>query len=160
MKLSSRTEYGVRAMIELAEAHGGGPVAVREVAEKQGISEKYLEQLFAALRKEGLIASQRGAQGGHTLAKAPGDIRVGDIVRALEGPIALCDCLANGEDDAVCHRMGECAAHPLWVKLQDGITSILDSTTLQDMIAGASGDSANDMGGNSEEESRDEQDLP
>jgi len=143
-------------MVELAEVHGSGPVALREVAEKQGISEKYLEQLFAALRKEGLIYSQRGAQGGYTLAKAPKHITVGDIVRALERPIALCDCLADEEGEAICDRMGECAAHPLWVRLQDGITSILDSTTLQDMIAGDLRDSAKDIGGNKEEERPDE----
>ncbi|MCR4426791.1 MAG: Rrf2 family transcriptional regulator [Firmicutes bacterium] len=133
MRLSSRTEYGVRAMFELASVFGGGPVALREVAGRQGLPESYLEQLFGALRKAGLVSGQRGSQGGYCLAREPSAITVGDIVRALEGPIALCECA--GEDVAGCERASSCAAHPVWVKLRDSISAILDSTTLADMLA-------------------------
>ncbi|MEA4883456.1 MAG: Rrf2 family transcriptional regulator [Clostridia bacterium] len=140
MKLSSRTEYGVRAMAELATLFGRGPVSLREVAARQGIPESYLEQLLGVLRKAGLLLGQRGAAGGYALAREPRSITVGDVVRALEGPIALCSCASeDGGDGGGCSRVGDCAAHPVWARLRDGITSILDSTTLEDMIAAPQG---------------------
>lgn len=135
MKLSSRTEYAVRAMAELAEMHGGGPISLREIAARQDIPEKYLEQLFRQLRKAELISGLRGAQGGYSLAREPCEITVGDIMRAVDGPIAVCSCAAEDKGDADCERKSHCAAHPVWAKLQDGIVSILDSTTLYDMLA-------------------------
>lgn len=135
MKLSSRTEYAVRAMAELAQMHGGGPISLREIAARQAIPEKYLEQLFRQLRKAELIEGVRGAQGGYSLVREPHEITVGDIMRAVDGPIAVCSCAAEGEQDADCERKPHCAAHPVWAKLQDGIVSILDSTTLYDMLA-------------------------
>ena len=145
MKLSSRTEYAVRAMAELAEMHGGGPVSLREIAARQDIPEKYLEQLFRQLRKAGLIKGVRGAQGGYSLAGRPSDVTVGDIMRAVDGPIAVCSCAAEGERDDDCERKSHCAAHPVWARLQNGIVSILDSTTLYDMLAETP---ASDMQGN------------
>jgi len=135
MKLSSRTEYAVRAMAELALMHGSDPVSLREIAARQDIPEKYLEQLFRQLRKAGLINGVRGAQGGYSLAGKPSDITVGDIMRAVDGPIAVCSCAAEGEGDDDCERKPHCAAHPVWARLQSGIVSILDSTTLYDMLA-------------------------
>ena len=135
MKLSSRTEYAVRAMAELAEMHGGDPVSLRGIAERQDIPEKYLEQLFRQLRKAGLIRGVRGAQGGYSLTREPRDVTVGDIMRAVDGPIAVCSCAAEGEGDDECERKSHCAAHPVWARLQSGIVSILDSTTLYDMLA-------------------------
>ncbi len=135
MKLSSRTEYAVRAMAELALMHGSDPVSLREIAARQDIPEKYLEQLFRQLRKAGLIKGVRGAQGGYSLAGRPSDVTVGDIMRAVDGPIAVCSCAAEGEGDDDCERKPHCAAHPVWARLQSGIVSILDSTTLYDMLA-------------------------
>ena len=147
MKLSSRTEYAVRAMAELALMHGSDPVSLREIAERQGIPEKYLEQLFRQLRKAGLIKGVRGAQGGYSLAGRPSDVTVGDIMRAVDGPIAICSCAAEGERDDDCERKSHCAAHPVWARLQNGIVSILDSTTLYDMLAGTPADDIQGKGG-------------
>ncbi len=135
MKLSSRTEYAVRAMAELAEMHGGGPVSVREIAARQDIPGKYLEQLFRQLKKAGLIKGVRGAQGGYSLAGKPSGVTVGDIMRAVDGPIAVCSCAAESEGYNDCERKPHCAAHPVWARLQNSIVSILDSTTLYDMLA-------------------------
>lgn len=147
MKLSSRTEYAVRAMAELAQMHGGDPVSLREIAGRQEIPEKYLEQLFRQLRKAGLIKGVRGAQGGYTLTGGPRDVTVGDIMRAVDGPIAVCSCASEGQGQGDCERKPHCAAHPVWARLQNGIVSILDSTTLYDMLAETPADDTQDSGG-------------
>ena len=139
MRLSSRSEYGVRAMVELAASHGGGPISTREVAEREGIPEKYLEQLFSRLRRAGLVKGARGSGGGYMLTREPHTISVGDVMRAVDGPISVCGCTGEGGDGAdgggSCSKKGSCAAHPVWDKLQKGIVSILDSTTLSDLAA-------------------------
>lgn len=133
MKLSSRGRYGVRAMLELALHHNEGPIPLRTVAEQQQISEHYLEQLIASLRKAGLVKSIRGAQGGYLLAKEPSEITVGDIVRVLEGPIAPVECVADCADGDGCQRTEECVTKTVWIKLRDKINEVLDETTLADM---------------------------
>ena len=133
MKLSTRGEYGLRAMFELARKYGEGPVSLRSIAEEQDISENYLEQLIAVLRKSGLVESVRGAQGGYMLAAAPQEINVGDIIRVLEGPIAPTDCVSeNSKKD--CGRAGTCASRLIWEKVRDSITKVLDGFTLLDMV--------------------------
>lgn len=132
MKFSTKGEYGLRAMLDLAQHYGKGPISLRSVAERQGISEHYLEQLIASLRKAGLVKSVRGAQGGYMLARSPGDITAGDIIRVLEGPIAPKDCVSE-EDSGVCVRAETCAARIIWEKVRDSIAEVLDSISLQDM---------------------------
>ena len=95
MKLSTKGRYGVAAMYELALHYGEGPISLKSIAQKQGISEHYLEQLICTLRNSGYVTSIRGAQGGYILAKDPKGITVGDIIIAMEGPIALVDCLLD-----------------------------------------------------------------
>lgn len=139
MRLSSRCEYGVRAMVELAVSHGGGPISIREVAEREGIPEKYLEQLFSKLRRAGLVKGCRGTGGGYMLTREPHTISVGDVMRAVDGPISVCGCTGEGVADGAnggCAKKASCAAHPVWDKLQKGIVSILDSTTLSDLAGG------------------------
>lgn len=136
MKLSTRGEYGLRAMFDLAQRYGEGPISLKSVAERQDISEHYLEQLIASLRKAGLVRSVRGAQGGYILAKEPGEIKVGDIIRVLEGPIAPMDCV-NEEEGECCSRAETCVARTIWEKVRDSITEVLDSITLEDMVAEA-----------------------
>lgn len=136
MRLTSRTEYGVRAMYELARNYGVGPVPLNSIAASQSIPENYLEQLFILLKRGGLIISSRGALGGYSLSKDPREIRVGDIVRALEGSLAPCGCVED--DSGHCDRADECAVHPVWKRLKDGIVSILDGTTLGDMLSDTS----------------------
>ncbi|MGB9663024.1 MAG: RrF2 family transcriptional regulator [Moorellaceae bacterium] len=136
MKLSTRGEYGLRAMFDLAQRYGEGPISLKSVAERQDISEHYLEQLIAALRKAGLVRSVRGAQGGYILAKEPREIKVGDVIRVLEGPIAPVDCVSEKEGEC-CSRAETCVARTIWEKVRDSITGVLDSITLEDMVAEA-----------------------
>jgi len=97
MKLSTKGRYGLKAMFELALHFGEGPIPLKDIAEKQNISEHYLEQLIATLRKDGLVNSVRGAQGGYLLSSEPKKITVGDVIRSLEGNIAPSDCVIEGE---------------------------------------------------------------
>lgn len=131
MRISTRGEYGVRAMFDLAMHYGQGPISLKVIAERQGISEHYLEQLMGALRKAGLVTSVRGAQGGYQLASPPAKIPVGDIIRTLEGPIAPMDCVEN--DDKCCNKFEQCATRVLWQKLRDSMETVLDNTTLENL---------------------------
>lgn len=136
MKLSTRGHYGLKAMFDLALHYGQGPIPLKNVAERQELSEHYLEQLIAGLRKAGLVKSVRGAQGGYTLAKEPKDIKVGDIVRVLEGSVAPVDCV-NEEDPSSCSRFDLCITKNVWEKVRDSINEVLDSITLADMVEDA-----------------------
>ena len=132
MKLSTKGRYGLIAMHQLAQDYGQGPISLKSIAEKQGLSENYLEQLFASLRKDGLLTSVRGAYGGYMLSRAPDDITVGQVLRALEGEIAPYECV-DGTDHA-CTRGDDCATKLVLVKIKDSIDQVIDSITLNDMI--------------------------
>ena len=134
MKISTRGGYGLRAMIELAQRYGQGPVPLAEVAQAEEISLAYLEQIIAPLRQAGLVESRRGAYGGYALARAPGAITVGQIVRALEGPITPYPC-ASEEGDFICEREASCAARLFWQRMRNGIAAVLDSTTLEELVS-------------------------
>ncbi len=134
MKISTKGRYGVAAMYDLALHYGQGPVALKSVAQRQKISEHYLEQIISTLRKAGYVKSIRGAQGGYTLSKEPGKISVGDIIRIMEGPIVLVDCLlADPADTDCCERAGICVTRGVWAKVCDSITQVLDSISLADL---------------------------
>lgn len=132
MKLTTKSRYGLRAMIDIATNFKEDPIPLKEVAKRQNISEHYLEQLISSLRKSGLVNSVRGAQGGYTLAKNPSKITVGDILRALEGPIGLVDCVLE-EDSRECIREDTCVTRIVWEKIRDSIVNTVDSITLQDL---------------------------
>ncbi|MFZ3101500.1 MAG: Rrf2 family transcriptional regulator [Desulfitobacteriaceae bacterium] len=136
MKLSTKGRYGVKAMFDLAQHMGEGPISLRSIAERQGISEHYLEQLISGLRKTGLVKSVRGAQGGYVLGREPEKIRVGDIIRVLEGPIAPVDCVSE-EDPESCLKAEFCVTRTIWEKVRDSIADVLDSITLADMVEDA-----------------------
>ena len=131
MKLSTKGQYGVRAMYDLAQLYGGAPQSVKCIAERQGIPEAYLEQLIAPLRKAGLVLSIRGAQGGYTLADDPEKITVGMIIRALEGEICMTDCL---EYEDSCDKACSCPTRLVVRRVRDGVNAIVDGITLRDMI--------------------------
>ena len=131
MKLSTRGRYGLKAMVDLATEYGAGPITVSTLAKMQGISESYLEQLIAALRKEKLVVSLRGAQGGYTLSRPPEQINVGEVLRALEGTTTLVDCVSAESVD--CENACSCSARPLWLKLQAKNNAVLNDTTIKDM---------------------------
>ena len=130
MKLSTKGRYGVKAMVDLAIHCSEGPVSIKSISQRQGISEYYLEQLFAPLRKAKLILSIRGAQGGYILNREPRNITVADIMFVLEGPIEISDCV----DGTTCSNVDCCATRILWQKIKDSIDSVMESVTLQDLL--------------------------
>lgn len=133
MKLSTKGRYGLRAMLDMALSEETGPIASHTIAQRQDISERYLEQLLIPLKQAGLVKSIRGSQGGYVLGRAPQDISVGDIIRVLEGPLAPVDCVneLNPED---CKRADACVTRLIWTKVRDSIADILDSYTLADLV--------------------------
>ena len=135
MKLSAREQYGLRAMIELAHRYGEGPVSLNDVAQAEGISFPYLEQIMPLLRDAGLIESTRGAHGGHALSREAHKITIGDIIRALEeGHIIPLKCIPGAGVSDSCTRQETCMARDVWRKMHNGIVQVLDSTTLADLI--------------------------
>ncbi|NMB27039.1 MAG: Rrf2 family transcriptional regulator [Tissierellia bacterium] len=132
MRLSTRGRYGLKAMYQLACYYGEGPIPLNSIAEEQDLSENYLEQLVATLRKEGLLNSVRGAQGGYMLAKPPEDITVGNILRTLEGDLAPADCVIDEEYE--CAKEESCVTKLVWMRIRDSIDEVIDSITLKDML--------------------------
>jgi Rrf2 family cysteine metabolism transcriptional repressor len=133
MKISTRGRYGLRAMLELARCKRQSPLLMGAVAEREDISRKYLHALLTALKSAGLVSSVRGAGGGFMLTKEPAEIRLSEILRAVEGPLSLVDCVA---DKRVCGRSNRCVARGVWRELSGAIESMLDSITLEHLIAG------------------------
>lgn len=118
-------------MLDLAQYDDGGPVHIGDISKRQGISLKYLEQLIIPLKKSGYIRSVRGPKGGHMLAKPPGDITIGEIVRILEGGISLSDCIENPD---VCDRSDTCVTRDIWEVATAAMCDKLDSITLSDLL--------------------------
>jgi len=133
MKLSTKGKYGVRAVFEIARHYGKGPITIKEIAERQGISFSYLEQILHKLGKSGVIESVRGPAGGYLLARKPADLTIGDIVRSLEGPIALSHCLEPGESED-CNQADDCVARMVWAKVGAKIEEALDSISFDDLV--------------------------
>lgn len=131
MKLSTKTRYGARAMLDLALHHGQEPVNIREVAERQQVSSKYLEQLMSALSGAGLVRSVRGPRGGYMLARPANEITLRQIFEALEGGDSFVDCTAHPE---VCDMSDICATREVWAKLYNTCISVLESITLDDLM--------------------------
>lgn len=130
MKLSMKTDYALRALIELADRYGQGPVQSGDIAAKQGIPEPYLDQLMTMLRKAGIIRSLRGPQGGHLLANLPAQIRVDEIVVLLEGSMAAANCVERPED---CQVGARCAIRELWQRWEEASLALLRSVTIADL---------------------------
>jgi Rrf2 family protein len=132
MKISTKEQYGLRAVAELAARHGDGPVSLNDVAQAQGISLAYLEQIIPSLRNAGLIISKRGAKGGYELAYSPEKVTVGDVLRALDGDILPVLCVRQ-EDVRPCERGDICAARTVWQNVHDRVVETLDRMTLADL---------------------------
>jgi len=131
---STRGEYGVRMMVELARHHGAGPISLTEMADHEALPRPYLEQLVVSLREAGLVQSTRGAHGGYQLTRDPADIRMGEVLRALEGPIAPMVCASEDPSHAgICERMEFCNVNHLWATVRNAISGALDSITLADL---------------------------
>jgi len=131
MKLSTRSRYGLRLMFELALAYEKGAVFLKDIAERQALSEKYLSKLVIPLKAAKLINASRGAHGGYTLAKKPSEITVRQIVEVLEGDICPVECVNNS---SVCERLALCPTRDIWSMLQSEIYKVLEAVTLQKII--------------------------
>jgi Rrf2 family protein len=142
MMFSTKAEYGVRVMVELAQGVDGEPVPLAEIAARGGLPLAYLEHLVARLRKAGLVDSRRGSRGGYMLARSARDITMAEIVEALEGSIAPIECISQGPDGSiVCTRESDpghvCPTKLLWTRVRFAIVRTLQETTLADLLAGA-----------------------
>ena len=131
MKLTTRSRYGTRMLLDLAQNGGDGPVRVSEIAGRQGISVKYLEKLSRILKRAGLIRSMRGSKGGHLLAKPPAEITMGQIVRALEGDLNLVTCWTERTS---CPRLKNCVTSRLWQEVSRALLERLDAMTLEELL--------------------------
>lgn len=131
MKLSSRSRYGFRAILELAVEYGNGPLQIKVIAEREDISNKYLEQLIAMLKASGLVRSIRGPRGGYMLTRPPAEVKLSEIFTTLEGPPISVDCLEHPE---YCPRCTDCVTREVWEKMQQAMMDVLEGITLQDLV--------------------------
>lgn len=131
MKLSTRTRYGMRAIIELSQHEGKRPLQLKIIAERQDISVKYLEQLMSLLRSAGFVRSVRGSKGGYVLARPADQIKLSEIFRCLEGPVTTTECI---DDESYCERSADCAAREVWKRVETAIHGVLDSIKLSDLV--------------------------
>ncbi len=133
MKISTKGRYGLRAIIDLAINSSGDHVALYSIAERQGISENYLEQMFSTLRKAGLVKSVKGAQGGYILSGKPSEIKLGTVLRALEGDLSVVDD-SETIDKNETYSIQNCLREFLWDKINESINKVVDSITIEDLI--------------------------
>lgn len=132
MKISTRGRYALRLMLDLALCPAETPVCLRDIARRQEISEKYLEQIISILNKAGFVQSIRGAQGGYLLKKKPSEYTVGEILRLTEGDLSLVDCV--GEETGGCGRKPECVTARIWERISEAVNQVVDGITLADMV--------------------------
>lgn len=133
MKLSTKGRYGLQAMVDLGVYSKEKHISLKSIAERLSMSENYLEQLIALLKKKNLVVSIRGAQGGYALAKEPKEITVGEILRALEGSLAPTDCTCK-EHTNHCTLENKCVTKSIWEKIRDSIDSVVDNITLDQLM--------------------------
>jgi len=131
MWVSTKAQYGMRALVEVAVG-GDRPTSLKTVADRQELSHQYLEQIFAVLRRAGVVESVRGARGGYRLARRPDRITALEVVELLEGSVAPVACL---DDDDTCGRVGACSTEPLWREVDAAVRRVLEGTTLADLMA-------------------------
>lgn len=132
MKISTKGRYALRLMLDLATNNTGEPVSLKDIARRQGISDKYLEQIISVLNKAGYVKSIRGAQGGYLLRRDPSEYTVGMILRLTEGSLAPVACVED--DEVVCDRMDACVTSIVWKRINEAINGVVDSITLQDLV--------------------------
>ena len=136
MKLSTKGRYGLRAAVDLVIFAKSEPISISTIAAREGLSESYLEQLFAKLKKAGLVSSSRGTNGGYQLAKPAGDISVGDVLRALEGDMVVVDC---PDSESKCAKFDSCVTKYVWKRINNSINDTMDSMTLEEIAANSPG---------------------
>jgi Rrf2 family protein len=132
MKISTKGRYALRLMLDLAYNNTGSPISLKDIARRQQISEKYLEQIIAILTKAGFVRSVRGARGGYMLKKSSGDYTVGMILRLTDGNLAPVDCVDAAHAD--CSRRADCVTIRIWEQMNDAINRVVDRITLEEMV--------------------------
>jgi Rrf2 family protein len=132
MKISTKIRYGARAVLQLASHYGEGPLDLKEIAKKENISIKYLEQVIIPLRTAGLVKSVRGSKGGYSLARPPSQICLNDVIEVLEGPMDLVECL---KDPKICQKTSSCVTREIWQEVSDALCGIFRSVTFEDMVS-------------------------
>lgn len=132
MKISTRGRYALRLMLDLAENDENHVVSIKDIAARQEISDKYLEQIISILNKAGYVRSVRGPQGGYFLKKKPEEYTVGMILRLTEGSLAPVQCIED--EEILCEREGKCATVEVWKQLKDAINQVVDHITLADLL--------------------------
>ena len=131
MKISTKGRYALRLMVDLALSGQGEPVSLKDVAQRQQLSDKYLEQIVTPLVKAGLVRSVRGAGGGYLLTRRPEDYTAGEILRPLEGDLAPVECAT---DNQFCERSDQCVTVELWQEIHRAVSQVVDRTTLADLV--------------------------
>ncbi len=132
MKISTKGRYALRLMLDLATYNTGEPVSIKDIAKRQQISEKYLEQIISILNKAGYVRSIRGAQGGYLLKKEPKEYTVGMILRLTEGDLAPVSCV--GQEGAECERRDACVTVRIWEQINDAVNQVVDNITLENLV--------------------------
>jgi Rrf2 family protein len=132
MRISTKGDYATRALQDLTLHYGSGPIPIEKVAERQRLPVRYLEQLLLTLKRAGLLQSKRGVNGGYTLAKPPDQITLGQILRAVDGPVEPIYCLGEGPRDQ-CEQEAACVLREVWAEVHRAVANIVDRTTLQDV---------------------------
>lgn len=132
MKISTKGRYALQLMLDLAVYNTGEPISLKDISKRQGISEKYLEQIISVLNKAGYVRSQRGAQGGYMLKMEPREYTVGMILRLTEGDLAPVDCVGNS--DYPCEKKEACVNVRIYQKIYEAVNSVIDNITLEDMV--------------------------
>jgi len=130
LKLSTRARYGMRAMLDIAVNGEDGLVLLKDIAERQAISKRYLEHMMTLLRNSGLVVAERGASGGYRLSRPASEIRLDEVFEALEGELSPVECLRN---PSVCDRTEDCVARELWCEMTDAMKNVLEAKTLEDL---------------------------
>lgn len=132
MRISTKGRYAVRLMLDLATNYSGEPIRLKDVAKRQDVSDKYLEQIISTLNKAGYVRSVRGPMGGYSLQKPPEEYTIGMILRLTEGSLAPVECVEDTLSD--CNRAESCVTRILWKKLNDAINDVVDHITLEDLL--------------------------
>ena len=131
MKVSTRARYGARALVEIALVYPDGTVSIRDIAERQKISPKYLNHIMGSLRAAGLVTAVRGVHGGYALARSPADITLKDLFEAIEGSVAPVDCVDHPGE---CSMEDICPTRDTWIEMKEAMENILDETTIQKLV--------------------------
>ena len=133
MLISQKCQYALRAVFELSRREGRGPTRIADIANAQAIPHRFLEVILSQLKRAGLVASQRGNEGGYSIARSPREITVGDVIRFVQGPIGPVECVVGGSKES-CPLYGDCVFLPLWQDARQALLSVYDGATFQDLV--------------------------